>query len=194
MKTSAIMILIACLGSGSVVANEFTGNLSGSLGNKSLDNNDWDNVDSQGSLGFISDFKMKNWPVSVAVDGFLSIGDDTRDNEDNIEDLKDVDASTADLHLGVRKIWIIPGSKFSPYLGGGLALIRGSQEREVNGVKEDESDSAMGNWLGAGIYWRPTGKLNIGVDVRYSKANISLFERDIAAGGLQTGIFVGYHW
>jgi opacity protein-like surface antigen len=194
MRKSAALIAILLISNGPLSAEEFTGNFSGFIGNKSLDKNEWQNTDSQGTFGIITDIKKKSWPVSIAVDAFLSIGKDDNQPLDTTDNTPDFDASTGALHLGVRKIWNIEGSSFSPYFGGGIAYNSGSQERIIDETKEDQSDTAMGSWIGTGVYWRPSKHLNIGFDLRYSQADINLFAKEVDAGGLQSGLFIGYHW
>jgi opacity protein-like surface antigen len=188
LLTSALMLI-----SGLTIAAEFTGNVSGLHGNKKLDNDDWGDFDSQSEFGVISDFKMTNWPVSIAVDAFISADSDDdvyNDNNDNI----DIDAVTTELHVGVRKIWNISGTNLSPYIGGGLAYVNGYQETEINGNETDDDDSDIGTWIGTGIYWRPISHLNIGFDLRYSQAEVTINDQDLETGGLHTGVFAGYHW
>jgi hypothetical protein len=36
--------------------------------------------------------------------------------------------------------------------------------------------------------------LIIGLDLRYSEAEVTLFDEDREAGGFRTGVTVGYHW
>lgn len=192
MKKTVLAAIAAAIISASVSA-EMTGNISGTMGNKSMDDGDWDNVEEQTSIGFVADFKMESWPVSIAMDGFISAADnDSVDDEG--DELPEIDASTTDIHLGLRKIWQLKNSKFSSYLGGGVAFITGSQERMINRRRKDENDSATGTWVGGGIYWRPIDSLNLGFDVRYSQADILIFEEDIDAGGLRAGLLVGYHF
>ena len=191
MNKWAIAMMMGTLLGSAAEAGEYTGNFNGSLGNKSLDDKDWQDVDSQGTIGFIADFKKDSWPVSLSIDAFISAGDDVSSDELDL-DFPEVDASTSGIHLGVRKIWNLEQYTFSPYIGGGLAFVSGSQERMVGGETKDESDTATGVWLGAGVYWRPYESLNLGLDIRYSQADVTLFEEDVNAGGFQTGIFVGY--
>lgn len=184
-------VLSTLLFSTTVFAEGFSGNVSGYLGSKSLDKDDWDGYEDQTGAGLITDFSFDNWPVSIAVDIFLSASDyEKNDSTNKIE----IDAYTSEIHLGLRKIWAIPGSRFSPYAGAGLAYINGRQEQDDTFGSHDENDSAPGGWFGAGIYWRPTDKLNVGLDVRYSQAEITLFDQDLKSGGIHSGLFIGYHW
>ena len=61
-------------------------------------------------------------------------------------------------------------------------------------VAVEDDDTAVGAWVGAGTYYAVTPSFNIGVDVRYSKAEVTLFDKEREAGGLNAGITAGYHW
>lgn len=193
MKKLTILTVLLSLNASVVSASEYSANVNLSLGNNKMSSADWGEGNSQGSVGLITDFKMDSWPVNIAVDGFVSgSGDFTADNDkDKKGKLK---ASSAELHLGVRKIWDFSNTKFSPYVGGGLSFATGSLDRKVNGEKENDSDSAVGTWLGTGVYWRPVDNFNVGADLRYSKVDLKLHGDNIKAGGLRTGIFIGYNW
>ena len=168
-------------------ADGWTGNVSGYLGHKSVDDKDWPDLDSQGSVGVISDFGKRSWPVSIAADLlFAGTVHESGVNEDT--------GGTMEIHLGARKIFKLENSSFRPYLGGGVALVSAMLENKNAGVKVDDDDSAIGAWVGAGTYYAVTPSFNIGVDVRYSKAEVTLFDKEREAGGLHAGITAGYHW
>jgi len=168
--------------------NAFTGNVSGFLGQKSLEDKDWGSLDEQGSLGVISDFKKESWPVSIAVDLIVS-GD-----VEEVGVLEDFGGSL-ETHLGVRKIFEISDSSFQPYIGGGASLITASIEHKISGSRVSKSDdSATGYWVGAGMYYAMNDHFNIGVDVRYSEADVTIFDVERKAGGVYSGITAGYHW
>lgn len=165
----------------------WTGNVSGYLGHKSVDNNDWPNLDSQGSLGVISDFKKKSWPVSIALDLIVSgTVDESGANEDT--------GGTVETHFGVRKIFTLQNSSLRPYVGGGAALISAVLENKNAGVTVDDDDSTVGAWVGVGTYYAVTPSFSLGLDVRYSKAEVTLFDKTRDTDGLNAGISVGYHW
>lgn len=165
----------------------WTGNISGYLGHKSVDDDDWPNLDSQRSAGIISDFRKHSWPVSIAVD-LISAADvyESGANEDT--------GGTIELHLGARKIFTLENSSFSPYVGGGIAIVSATFENENAGVTIDDDDSAVGAWLGVGTYYAVTPNFNVGLDLRYSKADVTLFGKERASGGLNAGLTAGYHW
>jgi opacity protein-like surface antigen len=169
-------------------SNNFTGNISGYIGQKSLDDNDWDKLDRQGSLGVIFDFKKQSWPVSIALDVFASGDEDT---DGGIK----TDGGTLETDIGVRKIFELSGSSIRPYIGGGIAIIGATVENSSGGsITSKDDDTATGAWIGGGMYYAATESLNIGLDLRYSEAEVTLFDEDREAGGFRTGVTVGYHW
>ena len=169
-------------------SDDFTGNISGYIGQKSLDDDDWGDIDRQGSLGIMFDFKKQSWPVSIAVDVIVS------GNEHDEDGIK-TEGGSLELDLGVRKIFDLSNSSIRPYIGGGIALIGAGARTKVGGSTiSDEDDTGTGAWIGGGMYYAATKSLNIGLDLRYSQAEVTLLDEDVEAGGFHTGITVGYHW
>jgi opacity protein-like surface antigen len=197
LTTTSIKLIIALpivllLATPSAYADEtqaegWTGNVSGYVGHKSVDDKDWPDLDSQGSVGVISDFRKQSWPVSIAADLIIS-------GAINESGTKKDTGGTAEAHLGARKIFTLENSSFRPYVGGGVALVSAVLENENAGVTVDEDDTAVGAWVGAGTYYAVTPSFNIGVDVRYSKAEVTLFNKERETGGVNAGITAGYHW
>ena len=168
-------------------ADGWTGHVSGYVGYKSVDDKDWPELDSQGSVGVISDFGKQSWPVSIAAD-LLFAGTDHESGAN-----KDT-GGTMEIHLGARKIFTLQNSSFRPYVGGGAALVSAMLENENAGVAVEDDDTAVGAWVGAGTYYAVTPSFNIGVDVRYSIAEVTLFNQEREAGGVNAGLTAGYHW
>lgn len=168
--------------------NNFTGNISGYLGQKSLDDNDWDNLDRQGSLGMIFDFKKQSWPVSIALDVIIA------GNEDKDDGIK-TEGGSLEAHIGVRKIFELSNSSIRPYIGGGIAIIGTSiRNRSGGSTISKDDETATGAWIGGGMYYAATKSLNVGLDLRYSEADVEIFDEDREVGGIYTGVTVGYHW
>lgn len=170
-----------------LLGDPWTGNVSGYLGRKFVSENDWPNLDSQRSAGVVADFGKKNWPVSIATD-LLFAADVYK--KDGIEET----AGTTEIHVGVRKVFDLDSTAISPYIGGGLAIVSASLEYENAGVVVDDDDLAFGGWVGAGAYYAITPNLNLGFDLRYSKAEVNLFDQGRESGGLNVGVTIGYHW
>ena len=68
------------------------------------------------------------------------------------------------------------------------------QEYEVNNTTTTEDDGDAGPWLGAGLYYEITSKFVLGLDARYSYGKVTLFDKEIDAGGIFTGLTAGYQF
>jgi opacity protein-like surface antigen len=168
-------------------AGDWTGNVSGYVGSKSLKDNDWTNLDSQLSLGLIFDIKKQEWPFSIALD-VIGSGDVYKNGSN-----KDT-ASTLEYDFGIRKIFNLNNSSFKPYIGGGAAFISADFEQKdvFNTIKESQSE--IGSWIGAGTYYEINDHFIVGLDVRYSKAETKIFDDKREIGGLNAGFTIGYHF
>jgi opacity protein-like surface antigen len=185
--STLVVIAIPTAHADDTQADGWTGNVSAYLGRKSVDDDDWPNLDSQRSAGVISDFRKKSWPVSIAAD-LITAGADHQSGAN------EVTGGTIEMHLGARKIFTLGNSSFSPYVGGGVAIISALLENENAGVTVDDDDTAVGAWISVGTYYAVTPRFSLGLDVRYSKAEATLFDKEREAGGLNAGITAGYHW
>lgn len=168
-------------------AGEWTGNISGYVGQKTLDDTDWPKLDHQGALGVLFDIRQKDWPVSIAVDIIGS-------GEKHEEGSRKLVGCTAEYDIGVRKIFELQNSSIRPYIGAGIAFITADLEDKDGATKISQDDNAVGAWLGAGMYVELTSHFILGLDVRYSHAEVTLLDKDREAGGLNTGMTIGYHW
>jgi hypothetical protein len=168
-------------------AHEWSGHLSLLAGGKILDDRDWPEINEHYSLGIISDVKEASWPVSIALDLMDTGG---KHDHDGMEDL----GHTAEIHLGVRKIFLDPKRKMQPYVGGGVALMYAEQEYEIESIKTTEDDDGVGGWFGVGTYYEIHPKFALGLDVRYSRGEVILFGQDRDAGGAQVHIIAGFQF
>jgi hypothetical protein len=167
-------------------ANAYTGNVNFFLGQKSLDSDDWRPLEDQGEFGVLVDFKQSHWPVSVAIDILVSADEAT---ELGIR----FEGITSEINGGVRKIWEVSGSSIRPYIGGGLALVSADLEASAFTTVSDD-DNSIGIWLNGGIYWTLGKSFNLGLDIRYSQAEVTIVGVDVEAGGTHAGLILGYHW
>ena len=181
-----ILALVLTLFVINVNASGYTGNVNFFLGQKSLESDDWSPLDEQGEFGVLVDFKQSHWPISIAIDFLVSADEAT-------EFGVDFRGVTSELSGGVRKIWEFSGSSVRPYIGGGLALINADLEASDFTTVSDD-DSSIGLWLNGGIYWTLGQSFNIGLDLRYSQADVTVFGVDVEAGGTHAGLILGYHW
>ncbi|MGB5160827.1 MAG: hypothetical protein WBQ27_06885 [Thermoanaerobaculia bacterium] len=186
-------------------------NLNFVLGEKLLDSDDWPVGDSQGMLAFLSTFGPSSWPVQVAIDvvGSGSAQGSFFASRPEIEfHGEDIVQSTFELDVGVRKIWRLDRAR--PFVGGGLAVIWGRQDRAIFqpprfdpdghwiypelSVIVSEEDEAPGVWVDGGIFWRMGNRFNLGLEARFSRAELGFATRDVQAGGFSLGLILGWGW
>jgi hypothetical protein len=172
----------------------WSGNINLFLGAKILDD-DWEPIDEHAEVGVLLDLKHKKIPLSIALDLFYS----EKDKDIGVTVLgfgtfdTKVEAQTIELNIGVRKIW----ENFTyvrPFIGGGLAFIGAEFEASAPGESVSVDDEGIGAWIDLGIYVTLSQQFNIGIDARWSKAEVDLFGVDGEAGGWHIGALVGYHW
>ncbi len=176
------MLSTVCSEASASQQSNWTGNVNVFLGAKSLDEDEWEPSDEQSEFGIEIDFKQQNWPVSIAMDFSRGSGDGT------LWDIK-FESETSELNIGVRKIWEqFPHMR--PFIGGGVSFIRG----EFSGPGVSDDDTGVGGWLGVGVYYTLAEQFNIGVEAKYSGAEVTLFGVDVNAGGGHLGLLIGYHW
>jgi hypothetical protein len=181
----SILTVILMLSFLNLNASEWTGNANLFFGKKTLEEKNWREADEQAEFGVLVDFKQSHWPVSIAIDILGS--------EEVIA--FSTEGRTTEFDIGVRKIWDAENSSIRPYIGGGLAFI--NAEITSTGFFSDtvsQDDSGTGIWFGGGIYWTLWQHFNLGIDLRYSQADVTLFDENIDAGGTHAGIILGYHW
>jgi hypothetical protein len=161
---------------------DWTGNINVFLGAKALDEDDWSPAENQTEFAVEWDFRDRSWPVNAVVG--LRGGNGEGDALGTT-----LETTTSEISLGVRKIWdTFPHVR--PFFGGGLSMI--GLEAKAFGVSE--SDSAPGVWLGGGVYWALTPHFNLGMDLRFSRATVTLGGFDYEAGGNHFGLLLGYHY
>lgn len=192
----AICLLVvgaACILPPASQAQGWTGNVNALIGTKMLDDDDWEPVEEQDQLGVLVDFRPTAWPVNLAIDLLRS------EDDASVSGIIGVDAEITEVDLGVRKHWD-RWSLLRPYIGGGLAYVSADLEVSVDlpppfgPEREPFDDSAFGLWINGGVYWSLRDAFNVGIDLRYSDADVSFAGVDANAGGVHAGLLLGYHW
>ena len=168
-------------------ASDWTGNVGGSIGSKNLDDKDWSSLDKQEGLGFMLDIKKKSWPISITLDLKVS-GEVDKDG-----DLKD-EAYTVENQFGIRKTFELKDSTMRPYVGGGVTLVSAEIRNKTGNTSVKDDDDGTGAWIGAGWYVGVTESFDVGFDVRYSEAEVTIFDQDLEAGGMHYAATFSYHW
>ncbi len=181
------LVLSLLLATSMASADEVSGHISGYVGLKSLNSSDWPDLDKHFAMGVFFDIKRESWPISIALD-ILDTGG--KHEHDGMEDL----GHTTEFQLGVRKIFMKKDSNIQPYFGGGAAFMYAEQEYEVNNTITKQDDRDVGVWLGAGMYYEINPGFVLGLDVRYSYGEVTLFDKERKAGGIFTGITGGFQF
>ena len=186
LKTTAIAMLLILT---TTVANadDLSGHISGFFGGKKLKSSDWPDLDMHFSMGVFFDIKKDSWPISIVLDLTDTGG---KNKHDGLEDL----GHTTEYHLGIRKIFINQQSNIQPYIGDGVSFMYAEQELETIITTTTQDDSAVGSWVGAGMYYEINPRFVLGFDVRYSHGEVTLFNKERNAGGMHAGFIVGYQF
>ena len=168
-------------------ADDWSGHISGFIGLKKMNSSDWPNLDKHFAMGIMFDVKKDAWPISIALD-IMDTG--SKHEHDGMTDL----GHTTEYQLGVRKIFMQQNSKLQPYLGGGVSFMYAELEYQENNTTTTQDDRDVGAWLGAGMYYEINPGFVLGVDVRYSRGKVTLFNKEREAGGLFTGVTGGFQF
>lgn len=196
LASFAVIAIVAGLLSIPQARADATGEVNFFLGQKALSSSDWEPVETQGEFGAVMSFGQKDWPVSIAVDVLVSAAE--KDATDPFLGSYTFTGTTYEIDFGVRKVW---GKKATrPYVGAGIGLIGGGAELKTGFASVDADDMGFGFWVDAGIFWRLGSHFNIGLDLRYSDAEVDLdfgngfIAQDIDAGGFSYGLLLGFGW
>jgi len=177
------VVLFVLIGAPWVAASDAVYDIDFSAGLKSLDKDDWEPVDAQPELGVAATLAGDGWPVGIAVDLLLSQDESERGGVT-------YDGRTAELALGVRKIWT--RGRFRPRLGAGVGLVRAEVEAAGPGSTGSDDDAALGYWIEGGVGWRLGRRVNLGLTLRWSVAEVTLAGVDGEAGGVHLGLLLGF--
>ena len=166
-------------------------------GQKTLDYDDWTPADDHDEIGFLIDFKKGNSPIGFAFAYLSSEGEGTVPYYDPWLGTYyvTIEGKTTEFDIGIRSTWGIPGG-VQNYFGGGIAMVDAELRGRVSGfpgIVLDEDD-AVGFWFDFGAYLPIGGVFNIGFDLRYTMADVTLLGIEADAGGAHLGIFSGFHF
>lgn len=169
--------------------NNWTGHVGGYLGKKTLKDSDWAQQDKHSSVALLVDIKRQHWPVSLAIDLF-GTGDDDKHGASKKE------SYTAEAHIGLRKIFDFsnPDCDLKPYVGGGVTLAFAESKDHSSGSELKHDDTGHGYWLGVGSFMEVSENFSVGLDLRYSKADLDLADSNQEVGGTHINLGAVYHW
>lgn len=154
------------------------------LGTKNLDAEQWDKHDDHSTIGIMTDIHTGVTGLYVAVDLLASGTEEETDT--------DIEGTfTAEAQLGLRKYFAV--SCIRPYVGGGLSLAYAAQEEKASG-SETEEDHGVGYWVNGGVDFSVTQNVTLGIDVRYSAAEVELYDETLDINSTSAGATLGYRW
>jgi opacity protein-like surface antigen len=97
---------------------------------------------------------------------------------------------TAELSVGARKGWEL--ERFRPWVAAGGAWIAARVEASGAGESGLDSDDTFGWWAGTGVNFPTAGSFQLGLQLRYSSADVNLGGVDGKAGGFAGLVVFGW--
>jgi hypothetical protein len=189
-RRAALVVFLVAAGSSAMARSEGNLNLFG--GDKRLKTDDWSPLGWQSEYGLMLAFGVERAPIHFAIDAFFA--DEEVDSAMFEGDLAKL--STSEAAIGVRKVWGRGATR--PHFGAGASVVKVEEERIGTAGRVTNKDTGYGVWVDLGITWRLAGHLNLGVETRYSYADVAfgsgLETRDATAGGVHVGLLIGYGW
>lgn len=188
-----LLLTVSALFGVSAAQARYEGDLNLFVGQKWLNHADWAPVDEQRQFGLLLAFGEERSPVHFSLDAFVS-----KDDAELVDPFVDgpVRGSSAELGIGVRKVWRRGATR--PFLGGGAGVVRVREDFDGPSGPVAYKDVGYGAWIEAGVMWRLAGHLNLGIEARCSRSNVDLGSgfvvRDVPAGGFHAGVLLGYGW
>ncbi len=169
----ALALLASCAATGSEAKPKSpatVSNVTMLVGQRYLDDGDWDPVDEQTSFGVEFDSYGPFDPVGFEI-GF-SIAEDSG----KVSGI-DVDTQTWELYAGARKTFSLAGDRLHPYLAAGASWTNAEVDASAGGSSVDIDDDALAFYMRAGAYYTFGEGFNLGLDYR------KLIGADYSAGG-----------
>jgi len=186
MKRALTALSLCCLAVLFSTPAMAEGNINFAIGQRSLDENDYQPVDEQTFFGLTADFK-KDWPVDLAGGLYFS------SKSDEIAGTE-VSASVIEATFGVMKTWG-DNSNMHPFLGGGLGIVQAKAEINDGFFSIEEDDTAPAAYAEGGIYWTLNRTFNLGVSGRFMTApGIEFAGQDFDTTYFQLGLLAGWAW
>lgn len=161
------------------------GNVNFTLGSRTLDENDFEPVDTQTFIGAEVDFAISDWPINLAGGIYRSTKSDSIGSAD-------VEATITEVSFGAMKTWDVMGN-MHPFVGGGLSMVQVEAEADAGGVSTSDDDTGTAFYAEGGVYWRLGSAMNLGAHGRFNRGS----SHDIGGGDIdsdyfQIGVLAGF--
>ena len=181
----ALLSLAACA-STPASSDQPLNRMTATVGGRQLDEDLWDPVDRQATLGFEYSRGNADTPIGFEVGVFGS--EDTAINI--LGSSLDVEGKTVEVYGGARKDF--GHGAFRPYVGGGLSWITAKFEGDTGSASTFDDDSSAAGYLHAGVDYFPSAHFFLGLDLRVLfGSDITLFGVDGDADYQQIGLHLG---
>ena len=147
---------------------------------------DWPGVEKGEAYGLEATWGGQDEPIHFATDFYM-----TRSSEPFAEG--GVHLKTYELAIGLRKIWEVKW--LHPYVGAGFSWLHDISV--IPGPSRDsrDRDSALGVWIGGGMFARFSEHWNLGVMARITPGrDVRVHGEKRNAGTAMYGFVVGYGW
>lgn len=150
-------------------------------GRKMLSESDWGPLATQNEVGGFATIGGTRWPVHLALEGYgaRSFDDDTS-------------VTITEFGFGARRILDL-GRVIRPHLGAGIVFVRADYIL-VGALDEHtvQKDRGTGGWISFGASYRMGKYGNVGAQIRYSAADVTLGSKAVPVGGIHAGIAIGF--
>lgn len=157
------------------------------LGGRTFHEGDWSPVEDQAAIGMEFVHEGHDAPIGFEV----ALSGSTKTKEDAVGAI-DVTGSTGEISAGVRKTFLKDGSRFHPYIGGGVALITARFEGAVSGASAKDDDSSGALYVHGGVEFDLSPSFLIGLDLRFlGGSDIKLLGEDGSADYGQLAFLIG---
>lgn len=145
-------------------------------GRKMMSDSDWGALATQNEVGLLGTFGPTRWPVHLALEGYGARSFDGGNSSTTITEFSG----------GLRRVFAF--GPVRPFVGAGAGYTLAAYSQR--GL-ETKTDRGTVIWAGAGAAFRVRSYGNVGVQVRYSTADVTLGSRTVDAGGVHLGVTVG---
>ena len=131
--------------------------------------------------------KKPSWPVSLTLD-LMGAGDDRTTATSSAED------TLGNILLGLKKSWQLGNSSFKPYVGAGLNYAVAEKTFNAPGIYRKQHDKDLSYYVGAGLQWQFSDAYSLSIESRYIDADVTIFNKAVDAGGVNTSLRFDYHF
>lgn len=170
-------------------ASDFSGDISLTLGNRWLLQDEWSdlNLDSQPSIGIQTNLGFASWPISLVLGYNRAWADSSRFGAD-------LEIEQSEFYGGLAYHFYKEDS-LQPFISGGLSMNDHKLTVSDAGDSMASRGDSLGVWLSGGVQYRVTESVNLGAEVKYQAyAEEDLFDSGYGMENVLLNFLVGYHF